>query len=247
MPASIREGGLIGELKKTLMERRGVIEPVDDVEEKEYIEVLPDRMSCSVRMKKMDDLETLLAKFYAVYQPGKVGLNELVVYAEKHGVEKLNSKLKGKYGADLGDFMRQRSSVSKRKSKGKSIRKLMTPPPMPTRKNSTIKMEKLGHLLRLFYVKYDSTKERNEIEVICNWAKSHGIQKLNKKLLERYPEDLDSFARFVSQLTDDLAQFYLIHDPHSKPGDIDTVFTWAIIHGVDALNLYLAQKYKDTI
>lgn len=107
----------------------------------------------------------LLEAFYSMHDETKLtsdtGVEKFVIWAEKNGIDALDSKLQAKYKKSLKDEEVKRIALRRRN---------------------------LEDRITAFYMKYDAAKLNTRFTVlnIVNWTMKHGLTELNEKFMERY-------------------------------------------------------------
>ena len=107
----------------------------------------------------------LLEAFYSMHDETKLvsdtGVEKFVIWAEKNGIDALDTKLKAKYDKSLKDEEVKRIALRRRNLEDK---------------------------ITAFYVEHDPAKLNTRFTVlnIVNWTMKHGLTELNEKFMERY-------------------------------------------------------------
>lgn len=107
----------------------------------------------------------LLEAFYSMHDESKLtsdtGVEKFVIWAEKNGIDALDTKLQAKYDKSLKDDEVKRIALRRRNLEDK---------------------------ITAFYMKYDAAKLNTRFTVlnIVNWTMKHGLTELNEKFMERY-------------------------------------------------------------
>lgn len=178
-----------------------------------------------------------LTEFLLFYEPDRVDkcLYVMVRFKNKSGLDVLNERLMKKYGANLETFKAEEDSAKQENertsSKGKGIapRKFLSKfPRMSGRKSSKKKKQDADDdadfekLVELYYAKYDPGMiDSGELRRIIRWARKRGREELNKRLKNKYNESLDEFAQAVTELRDDLIEYYKVVDRTRLVNGID--------------------------
>jgi hypothetical protein len=95
-------------------------------------------------------------------------------------------------------------------------------------------------LLEVYYAKHNPEK-LSEIESVMKYVRTNGPDALNRKLMDRYGEDLNGLKKEYDEYLEILASYYEQVDPSKT--NIDDVATWAIVHGIQPLSERLKKKY----
>jgi hypothetical protein len=220
------------------------------------------------------ELKEDLKRFYRVVDPLKltdeVKVNELVLWARRHGAHNLTRMMERKYGVRVED-------VDDSEQGWRGIRATMV----------------------RFYSKHDKSKSESEVGKVFEWTREHGVAALNERLVTKYgvplqsvtggvlfsglgesgasfsslsslplarkgstpelaasPEGVSTWrskyrhlavAQTMGNLTDELRAFYAKHDPKRSQADIDKVLAFGMQNGRAELNAILMDKYHQCL
>lgn len=133
-----------------------------------------------------------LTEFYRVHNKEKLkqGIGSIVEFAMQYGMDKVNIKLKTTYGEDLDTFEKN-IRTSKRKSQ------LYEAKHMLLEEANVSKMDPEDQKLRKdlidFFLIVEPARAELKMDVLLNYAKKHGIGKLNEKMYKKYGYDLMNY------------------------------------------------------
>mmetsp|Transcript_5167 Transcript_5167/g.6764 ORF Transcript_5167/g.6764 Transcript_5167/m.6764 type:complete len:383 (-) Transcript_5167:195-1343(-) len=136
---------------------------IDELKEGE-----PKQLPANLPPVDIGQLREKLLAFYGTYNPQKLqeGIEDLIKYVKKKGVEPLNKKLRARYNDDLDTFQGQDVIEYKKK---------------------------LFERLVGFYGDHDPSMIGNGLAKIIAWAEKRGEEKLNYHLREKYNADLSTY------------------------------------------------------
>mmetsp|Transcript_14583 Transcript_14583/g.16536 ORF Transcript_14583/g.16536 Transcript_14583/m.16536 type:complete len:380 (+) Transcript_14583:265-1404(+) len=116
----------------------------------------------------VNEVRTQLLTFYETYNPEKAeqGVEDLIKYVKKKGIEKLNAKLRARYNDDLSTFQGGEKIEFKKR---------------------------LFERLVAFYSDYDPNMIGQGLAKMITWVEKHGEEELNTLLRGRYNADLSAY------------------------------------------------------
>lgn len=107
--------------------------------------------------------------------------------------------------------------------------------------------EHLRTIVELFYAKHNPRKLASGIDEIVEFAAktTDGVAELNDKMIATYGEGINSIEGQYTQLLAALEAFYKKHDPKRIKKGLEDLASWAVVHGIRALDERLAKKFGE--
>lgn len=145
-----------------------------------------------------DEIATLREKltgFYNHYNPARLqeGIDDLILFARRKGVDKLNAKLRERYADDVDSFTPEKKAQNEYK-------------------------QQLFERLFEFYTTYDQQQINQGLSRIVSWAAKKGEKELNQELQKLYGVDLNEFEAFAKKaaLGEDDGGFEATNEGHTE-------------------------------
>lgn len=215
----------------------------------EHKEMLQEEQEVTQMDPERQELRQKLISFFLVVEPKRAELkmDVLLDYANNNGLSRLNGKLFNKYGYNLDTV-----PTVEQLTKLKALQTMTRPEQRKTvRLNADLSGMKEGDLpdyvrvmLGKYYVKFDQMMlEDGGVEKVYEWTKRNGLQKLNRKLRERYGLSFQDFVKEANEMRDDLIEFYRHRDKNKLVIGIQNILDWGLRNGRQALNEKLRSKY----
>mmetsp|Transcript_17591 Transcript_17591/g.21336 ORF Transcript_17591/g.21336 Transcript_17591/m.21336 type:complete len:702 (-) Transcript_17591:62-2167(-) len=198
--------------------------------------------------EKVKELVSLLTPLLKEVEPDRFDKAIKIIsnYGARHGMDKLNSKLREKYGTDLNSFHSKVQGTKQRKAKNN--------------KKPQFDADKTRLKLAQFLSKHDPSRMDLLLEEFMRIGEDSGYESLNNYLYQTYGEHLEAVSQNTVvmselhsiELSQDIEQmlnsFYAKYDPMILATDqVRKIFDYAKRNGVEALDINLKKKYNESL
>mmetsp|Transcript_810 Transcript_810/g.981 ORF Transcript_810/g.981 Transcript_810/m.981 type:complete len:695 (+) Transcript_810:213-2297(+) len=216
--------------------------------------------------KRAEDIKIMLTPLLKHHEPDRFdkALEVISRFGARHGIEKLNNKLKEKYGCDINSFQKQKTKKkgTKARAKGKTRK-------TRARTNATKAVDAEDMRLKLlrFLSQHDPSRMDDLLEEFVRIGVDSGYEALNNYLYRTYGEHLEAKKNgskgakmkdiVMSELHTEeldvgveqmLNNYYAKYDPMVLATDqVKKIYEYGVRNGMEALDLNLKKKYNESL